>query len=399
MRKLIFVAVLASCTLVIRTAASPAPNGVVQFVFTSDSHFGLTRKMFRGRENVSATTVNEALVAAINVLPGAMLPKDGGIGSGAAVGAIDFTANAGDIANREETTDSGQIQPASASWSQFERVYLQGVHLQNHSGQPSPIFAVPGNHDVSNAVGFHKAMAPATDPSSLIGIYNLMMRPAVTLTSSSFTYPRDRVQATRDIGGVHFVFLTVWPDSSERAWMERDLATVPADTPVMIVTHDQPDAEAKHFTNPVGQHDINPADKFENLLVDRLEDGTTIDTPTLREQSGLERFVAAHPNVTAYFHGNSNWNQFYDWTGPEQSIALHVFRVDSPMKGDVSANDETRLSFQLATIDMASRRMTVREVLWNAHGGSAGAEIQWGGSTTVALSPRPRAGSGSASKY
>ncbi len=371
--------------------ASVPDAGIVQFVFTSDSHFGLTKKTFRGQANVDAAVVNAALVDAINALPATVLPKDGGIGDGAAVGPIDFVANGGDIANREETTEAGQIQPAAASWSQFERVYLQGVHLRDHAGRPSPVFAVPGNHDVSNAVGFHRPMLPATDATAFVGIYNLMMKPGTPLTTASFSYPRDRVQATRDIGGVHFMFATVWPDSSERDWMDRDLASVAPSVPVMIFTHDQPDAESKHFTNPSGQHDINATDKFENLLVDSLADGDTIEAPSTREQSGLEAILSAHPNITAYFHGNSNWNQFYDWTGPANSAAVHAFRVDSPMKGDFSAKDETRLSFQLATIDMASRRMTVREVLWNAHRGTPATEIVWGASTTVALSPRPPA--------
>jgi hypothetical protein len=372
-----------------RTGATQSPAEVVQFVFTSDSHFGLTRQAFRGRRNVRASIVNEALVKAINALPSIVVPKDGGIRAGTPVGAIDFLANGGDIANREEISEAGRIQAASASWQEFRRVYLEGVHLIDANGQPAPIFAVPGNHDVSNAIGFHRAMSPATDAASLIGIYNLMMQPPVPLSPATFAYPRDRVLAARDIGGVHFIFLTVWPDSAERTWIERNLYTISPATPVVIITHDQPDAEAKHFTNPIGRHDINAVDRFENLLVDSYEDGPTIETASKREQGGLEALLAQHPNITAYFHGNSNWNQFYDWTGPGNTVAVHVFRVDSPMKGDVSATDESRLSFQLATIDMTSRRMTVREVLWNAHRRATGVDISWGASTTVALSPRP----------
>lgn len=389
MRKLCVV-FLALSGVVLARPAMPAA-GVVQFVFTSDSHLGLTKKDFRGKTLVDSAIVNEALVASINALPPLVLPKDGGIGGGAPVGAIDFVAHGGDIANRADIGDYGQIQPASVSWSEFDRIYLKGLHLNDHAGHPAPIFVVPGNHDITNAVGFYKPMTPAQDASSAAAIYNMMMTPVTPVTPATFSYPRDRVQTSRDIGGIHFLFLTVWPDTSERSWMERDLASVPRDVPVMIVTHDQPDVEAKHFTNPVGQHDINPTDKFENLLVDRFEDGTTTSGESVVEQSGFESFLIAHPNVTAYFHGNSNWNQFYDWTGPSHSVALHVFRVDSPMKGDVTANDETRLSFQLATIDMASRRMTVREVLWNAHKGANGTDITWGASTTVALSPRPPA--------
>jgi hypothetical protein len=58
------------------------------------------------------------------------------------------------------------------------------------------------------------------------------------------------------------------------------------------------------------------------------------------------------------------------------------------MKGAVSAMDETKLSFQIAVLDPVSRRLTVREVLWNA---SRDAGVRWGGSVTVALEPRPSA--------
>ena len=73
---------------------------------------------------------------------------------------------------------------------------------------------------------------------------------------------------------------------------------------------------------------------------------------------------------------------------PDHSARLHTFRVDSPMKGAVSAMDETKLSFQSAVLDPESRRLTVREVLWNATGDAA---VRWGGSVTVALEPRPSA--------
>jgi hypothetical protein len=171
--------------------------------------------------------------------------------------------------------------------------------------------------------------------------------------------------------------------------MEKDLAGVSASTPVIIFTHDQPDVEAKHFINPNGRHDINATDKFENLLSDTLADGTTIEAPTEVEQRALETFLAHHRNITAYFHGNSNWNQFYDWIGPGGTVVLHTFRADSPMKGDLSSHDERKLSFQVVTIDTASRLLTARECLWNADPAHPNGAIQWGGSTTVALQPRP----------
>jgi hypothetical protein len=132
-------------------------------------------------------------------------------------------------------------------------------------------------------------------------------------------------------------------------------------------------------------------DAFENLLSDQFADGTNINLVRVVEQRALEGFLKKHPNVTAYFHGNSNWNQFYDWTGPTHTVALHTFRVDSPMKGAISSQDETKLSFQVATIDTESRTMTVRECLWNADPQHSSAAVRWGSSTTVALSPRPSA--------
>ena len=37
---------------------------------------------------------------------------------------------------------------------------------------------VPGNHDITNAIGFYKPMQPLTDPTSMVKIYNLMLQPA-----------------------------------------------------------------------------------------------------------------------------------------------------------------------------------------------------------------------------
>ena len=141
--------------------------------------------------------------------------------------------------------------------------------------------------------------------------------------------------------------------------------------------------------NPNGAHDVNENDKFENLLGDVYADGPTAAGAALKEQQAFEQFLKRHPNITAYFHGHSNFNQFYDWTGPEHSVVLHTFRVDSPMKGAVSAADETKLSFQVATVDLASRTLTVRECLWNADPAHPTSPLVWGASTTVAFAPRP----------
>src|SRR6202008_1597162 len=93
-------------------------------------------------------------------------------------------------------------------------------------------------------------------------------------------------------------------------------------------------------------------------LADSVEPNHTTDGVPMIERSALENFLRQHANITAYSHGHSNWNQYYDWTGPHHSVVLHTFRVDSPMKGHFSATDETKLSFQIATIDVSSRTMS-----------------------------------------
>ena len=68
--------------------ASVAMATPVTFVLTSDLHYGLSRSYFRGTANVSAAEVNSALADAINALPQATLPADGGVGAGTAIGAV-----------------------------------------------------------------------------------------------------------------------------------------------------------------------------------------------------------------------------------------------------------------------------------------------------------------------
>src|SRR5258708_5447075 len=75
------------------------------------------------------------------------------------------------------------------------------------------------------------------------------------------------------------------------------------------------------------------------------------DGLTLIEQRALAAFLKAHRNITGYFHGHSNWTEFYTWPGPDGDLSLSVFRYDSPMKGKVSGKDETKLAFQVVVFD------------------------------------------------
>ena len=139
------------------------------FVFTSDVHYGINRGNFRGAVNVESRVVNAALVRKINRLPAAGLPQDGGLRAGQAVGSIDFVVVTGDIANRQELYPI-HIQSAAVSWSQFESGFIATLALKNSRGEPTPLLLVPGNHDVSNAIGSPSKLLPNTHMASgLVG--------------------------------------------------------------------------------------------------------------------------------------------------------------------------------------------------------------------------------------
>jgi 3',5'-cyclic AMP phosphodiesterase CpdA len=166
------------------TATAAAPRAVtVQFVFTSDAHYGITRPAFRGGRNVDAQAVNRALVSSINQLATASFPADGGLGANAPVGGIDFVVEGGDVSNREEIVDGRAIERSELTWREFRDDYGE-LKLTDRHKDPTQLFVVPGNHEASDAVGFYKPMAPATDPSALIAAYNLIMKPAVPLTAA-----------------------------------------------------------------------------------------------------------------------------------------------------------------------------------------------------------------------
>src|ERR1035438_9908794 len=125
------------------------------------------------------------------------------------------------------------------------------------------------------SIGFPVPLSPARDPSAMVAIYNLMLAPVPPRTNATYDYQRDRVHFSRDIDGVHLAFLHIWPDSAERAWLERDLKGVAPGTPVLVFAHDPPVADPKHFLNPNGDHGINGTDRFENLLSETLKDGSS----------------------------------------------------------------------------------------------------------------------------
>ena len=355
-------------------------QSTIQFVYTSDAHFGIKRATFQGGTNVDASVVNAKMVEKINTLSTLVLPVDNGVNAGKVIGGIDYFINTGDMANREETG----IQSSTASWTQFASTYINGLTLKNSTNQNTPILLLPGNHDVTNAIGFYKTMAPLTDNGSMVGIYNYMF-PTATKTVATYNYSTDKIHYSKDVYGVHMVFVNMWPDETERTWIESNLKTVSSTTPVILFTHDQPTVESKHFTNPNGVHDINATDKFENLIPEVFKDGTKITDPSTLEQKSFVAFLKLHPNIKAYFHGNDNENKFYDYKGPDNDITLKTFQVDSPMKGNFSATDETKLSFQLISIDTKTKTLTARECLWNSTPTNPSSAIVWGANVTISL--------------
>jgi predicted MPP superfamily phosphohydrolase len=365
-------------------AQSTKNSPIINMAFTSDVHYGLTKSQFRGDTGVTSHSVNAAMIAQINALPSLILPNDKGVGAGSAVGGIDDVVITGDIANRMEDG----VQTAAASWKQFSDDYLQKLNLKGHNGQPAQLLLVPGNHDVSNAIGIGKLMKPLTDPTSMVGIYNLMLKPAPPVTNKSFDYAKNKVNYSRSIGGVHMVFITIWPDSAERVWLQKDLDTVAKTTPVIIFTHDPPTADPKHFTNPLPPYNMTAENDFENLLSEHYKEGTTAGgkkSTTDTEQRGFVKFLKAHSNIKAYFHGHNNNCEFYTYTGPNNDVNLSVFRSDSPMKGKYSAKDEKLLSFQLISLDPATQQLTVRECLWNTEPTNKTQKVVFGKVATVSL--------------
>lgn len=393
-----FPALIRSCRLgtcllaaLVLLAAARAATPDVTFVFTSDVHFGLSRGKFRNATYVDAAIVNAAMVQKINLLPATSLPDDGGLHAGRPVGPVDFVVITGDLTNREELYPV-PIQSSAASWAQFKACFIDGLKLTDPQGQPTALYLVPGNHDVSNSIGSPSVLRPVTDATAMTEIYNRMMHPAAPITPAQFRYPQHRTTYSHDIGGAHCIFLTMWPDSYTRAWIDRDLQTVSADTPVFLFCHDPPDIDARHLINPNGDHSINRDDGFENLVSDVYADGDVgkhnakPDGSTKVEQQALAAFLRRHPNIVGYFHGHSNWNEFYTWAGPEGDLHLNTFRADSPLKGKNSKVD-TLLSFQVIVYNAGEHRLTARECLWNAKGKADGPTVPvgWGESKTVSL--------------
>jgi hypothetical protein len=391
------------------TTAAPATTATL--LYTSDAHYGIKRAAayaFNGYSN--AQQVNSAMVTVMNGMPTVALPNDGGVKAGSTIGTVDYVIQGGDIANRMQADPAGNgyalVQSAYDSWKQFESGYINTLKF--------PTLMFPGNHDVSNAIGYYDYTGASaskvlnngnggkTDGSVLAFIYNTFVKAGSfdtstktaaqnSYTNSTYQTAANKIYYSKDIAGVHFMFISMWPDLDAQAWMEGDLAKLSSTTPAVIFTHDEPVTETKHLTDPVTGATAFSSSKYENLLVNVSAFATTgtAGANTNDAQRTFVRFLQRHKNIVAYFHGNTNYNQFYTYTGPDNLVSLPVFRVDSPMKGMVSGTDATtttvnpacdatgvtpetsaacvntdKLSYQVISIDSVAKKMTVREYLW-----------------------------------
>lgn len=414
------------------TNQTSPPATTATLLYTSDAHYGIKRAAayaFNGYSN--AQQVNSAMVTVMNTMPAVALPADGGVNAGTLINKVDYVVEGGDIANRMQADAkngySTYVQSAYDSWKQFEAGYINTLKF--------PMLILPGNHDVSNAVGYTKTMsrdggittaASGTftnlDGSVMAFLYNMFVKAGTfntatktaaqdSYTNTTYQAAANKVYYSKDIAGVHFMFISMWPDLDAQAWMEADLAKISSTTPAIIFTHDEPTTEGKHLTDKGGSAIFT--NKFENLLVNVSEydtvalgttaDGTaatTISVPfhtqgnmsTRAAQRTFVRFLQRHKNIIAYFHGNTNFNEFYTYTGPDNLVSLPVFRVDSPMKGYYTGQDDATvaptpgvfdtnlLSYQVISIDSVASKMTVREYFWKTKA--------WGASSTISLTPR-----------
>jgi hypothetical protein len=422
-------------------AAQPATTATL--LYTSDAHYGIKRDAahvvtiaFNNYSN--AQQLNSAMVTVMNGMPAVALPSDTGVNAGTTIGKVDYVIQGGDISNRmqaDPTSGYAQVQSAWDSWKQFETGFINTLKF--------PTLLIPGNHDVSNAIGYsngggatkilNNGSGPNTfDGSVMAFIYNKFVKAGTfdtstksaaqaSYTNATYQDAANKIYYSKDIAGVHFMFISMWPDLDAQAWMETELSKISSTSPAVIVTHDQPDTEAKHLTDLAGP--ASWANGFENLLVNISPTATTGTSDTIAAQRTFVRFLQRHKNIVAYFHGNTNYNDLGTcdsngvkltgiasnttgcYQGPDpvaNPVYLPWFRVDSPMKGEitgvaakvapaactagVNCLEIDKLSYHVISIDSAAKKMTVREYRWKTQ--TWGADP--GSFATIPLTPRTK---------
>jgi hypothetical protein len=382
------------------------PSTVVNFVFTSDSHFGDYTKAgvtFQGATSVDSVTVNSRMRDAINTLPNLTAPDDYGVLAGQPFGTFDFMVNLGDQTSKGETGTDTATNTA-LRWDEWKSVYSDGLTLTNRAGAALPIYLTPGNHDVANALGGPDIVPIAHDATALVNIYNWTMKPATPLTLATFDYNQHKVFKVEKIGGINCVFTNQWMDAEMIENLTAYLAAHAEATtaPMFIFCHMPPEQTGANFRDPSSDGITFPwTYGFNNIFRDPMSpddgDNTLTTTAPLKEVTALATFLKAHKNIVAWFHGHDNFTQFRTWNGENSvsidntmtQLAIPVFRVDSPMKGKDSAKAPAKMAFNVVSIDTVTKQLTIRECLWNATN-TQGGGVGWGISETVPTTNRVR---------
>jgi hypothetical protein len=356
----------------------------VTFIVTSDLHYGTTRE-FRGA-TADAQAVNRAMIERMNALPEVALP-----GAEGKVGPIDFVVITGDITNRGEKT----APAAAVTWGQFQEDYLGRenagsrtggrLKLRGRDGAAVPVYLVAGNHDISNAIGYPDV---PTDATAVVEISNRMRGTSWVVDGSRpLEYAGREVNYAVDRAGVHMMFVSMWPDRGNQAWMEEDLKKVRGTMPVFVFAHAPVDpGEAKYFRD----QSLPTRYTVDATGVIPFTVGAGGDyASTAAAKAELTGWLARHKQVKAYFFGHDNYQEFTtltpDVAAPGATVGL--FRADSPMKGSASQKDEKKLSFNVFTMDTEAWTLIAREYLWNA-----GAGGEWGASKTISVAADERGG-------
>jgi hypothetical protein len=349
----------------------------INFIFTSDLHYGITRN-FHGA-TADAQTVNEAMIDQMNALPQVELPNGEG-----KVGTVEFVAITGDITNR-----GAKASPAGVSWQKFQDDYLgrdnAGGHgsggrlnLKGQDGKNIPVYMQVGNHDVNNAIGYPDV---PLDTTPFVQISNRMLGTSWTVSSAEpLDFPARQMNYAVDHGGVHMMFVNMWPDRKIQAWMEEELKKAGRAAPAFVFAHVPLDpGETKLFRNPAAPTTYTTT--YVGSIPFTIGAGGDYAS-TKAAKAELVDWLARHKQVKAYFFGHDNFREYATLTpdAADPGATVGMFRADSPMKGSASGKDEKKLSFNVFTMDTRAWTLTAREYLWNAGEGG-----EWGASATVSI--------------
>ena len=299
------------CAAILAFAPASARAREAHFVFTADQHYGMSRPAFRGCTDVSADTVNAAMVEAINSLVDAVFPLDGGVMAGKAVGGAEYVISAGDIASKLTGAGTGPALTASQCWELFKRQYCGGVALKNSGGRKAEILAIPGNHEISTALGRYPPAFPLPDAGAMVGMFNRAHN--ASLRPEEYDFAAHKVTMARDLAGVRLLLVQLWPDEEARAYIAREIAASPADTPIILVCHFPPGVSAVYRESPERKFGAVPENTCGTVPADAAGQARIVEL-SREERRAFAGFIKQHPSIVAYFHGHHHNNHSWVFT-------------------------------------------------------------------------------------